>query len=275
MISCISKSWCSVKAFSETAKEVAFGVHCRMICAMARGSFRGKGRRLVAWWIQGVKGRKKFENIHFVLNFCIKLCFSVYGFAKTWYLDPSFLGGGCKKKHLRFGSQWLESGQQEEEIQGAVNHLSYENLKAYFEPKIWNHSTLKHSSVNQDQLQLHHESWVQNWWNCFRKPMFLFWSSKWQFRYVIWCFTTGSVSMGKSISRVAKGNCLAHKAFQRRRSPAWDAGWNVGRFAGNPSNETNESVGFFRYVDMSIWTSYLEMVTVLATFSSAAPSLDG
>lgn len=104
------------------------------------------------WWIQGVKGRKKFENIHFVLNFCIKLCFSVYGFGKTWYLDPSFLGGGCKKKHLRFGSQWLESSQQEEEIQGAVNHLSYENFKVYFEPKICNHSTLKHSSVNQDQL---------------------------------------------------------------------------------------------------------------------------
>lgn len=275
MISCISKSWCSVKAFSETAKEVAFGVHCRMICAMARGSFRGKGRRLVAWWIQGVKGRKKFENIHFVLNFCIKLCFSVYGFGKTWYLDPSFLGGGCKKKHLRFGSQWLESSQQEEEIQGAVNHLSYENLKAYFEPKIWNHSTLKHSSVNQDQLQLHHESWVQNWWNCFSSNVLIL-----EFKMAISLykkvFHNGICFHGKiDLRRVAKGNCLAHKAFQRRRSPAWDAGWNVGRFAGNPSNETNESVGFFRYVDMSIWTSYLEMVTVLATFSSAAPSLDG
>lgn len=150
MISCISKLSCSVKAFSETAKEVAFGVHCRMICAMARGSFRGKGRRLVV----NSRGKRREEVWKHPLRFefLYKIVFLSLWFRKNMIPWSILFGGGCKKRHLRFGSQWLESSQQEEEIQGAVNHLSYENLKVYFEPKIWNHSTLKHSSVNQDQL---------------------------------------------------------------------------------------------------------------------------
>ena len=100
MISCISKSWCSVKAFSETfAKQVAFGVHCRMICAMARGSFRGKGRRLVAC-SGGFKGKRRVWQHPVRFEFLHIFCFWVYCFWKTWYLDPSFgvgWGWGCQK----------------------------------------------------------------------------------------------------------------------------------------------------------------------------------